>query len=123
MYKKYDETIERITAHYVAEYQAGRQPKLSDYIQRYPGYADAIAGFVSYYHLLEAPSLSEATEHDPAPELTGISRNALARLHLQMENNNNRALGPMPRRAEKPRYLKVAENPAPYRSDRKEKEE
>src|SRR2546429_6128299 len=44
-----------ITAQYVAEVQAGRQPRLSDYLTRYPRYADAIADFVAYYHAVEEP--------------------------------------------------------------------
>jgi hypothetical protein len=117
-----DETIERITARYVAEYQAGRQPKLSDYIQHYPGYADAIAGFVSYYHLIEAPSSPETALHSPAAELTDVSRNALSRLYQRLERNNGNARSPVPLRAERMRHLKVAEKPAPFQSERKEKE-
>jgi hypothetical protein len=44
----------RITASYVAEVEAGLHPRLSDYLARYPQYADAIADFVAYYHAVEA---------------------------------------------------------------------
>lgn len=48
------DAIFRITARYVAEVQAGHEPALSEYIARYPQYADAIADFVAYYHGFEA---------------------------------------------------------------------
>ena len=58
----------RITEQYVEEVRAGRTPVLSDYLARYPQYADEIADFVAYYHAFEAdvpaetgaiPALSE----------------------------------------------------------------
>jgi len=48
----------QITAQYVAEIQAGSQPHLSDYLARYPRYADAIADFVAYYHAVEETMVS-----------------------------------------------------------------
>jgi len=53
MHKEQDLSLLHITAQYVAEVQAGRQPRLSDYLARYPRYADAIADFVAYYHAVE----------------------------------------------------------------------
>lgn len=48
-----EEMIQRLTARYVAEYHAGRQPQLSEYLLRYPRYADVLADFVSYFHAVE----------------------------------------------------------------------
>jgi hypothetical protein len=53
MNKKLETRLLNITAQYVDEVQAGRQPRLSDYLVRYPRYADAIADFVAYYHAVE----------------------------------------------------------------------
>ncbi len=53
MDKEQELSLLQITARYVADIQAGRQPSLSDYLASYPHYADAIADFVAYYHLVE----------------------------------------------------------------------
>jgi hypothetical protein len=50
-----------LTAQYVGEVQAGLSPSVRDYIARYPRYADAIADFVAYYHLFEAPLSEDVT--------------------------------------------------------------
>ncbi|GHO91156.1 hypothetical protein KSF_012040 [Reticulibacter mediterranei] len=54
MNNEQQDAIFRITARYVAEVQAGHEPVLSEYIARYPQYADSIADFVAYYHGFEA---------------------------------------------------------------------
>src|SRR6516165_9677243 len=54
MDREQEEAVQRITARYVAELRAGGHPRLSDYLYRYPQYADAITNFVSYYHAMEA---------------------------------------------------------------------
>src|SRR5574340_758423 len=54
MANEYDEAVLRITARYLEEARAGRQPRLSDYLARYPQHAEAITDFVAYYHALEA---------------------------------------------------------------------
>jgi hypothetical protein len=53
MDKEQELSLLQITAQYVADVQAGQQPSLSDYLASYPHYADAIADFVAYYHLVE----------------------------------------------------------------------
>ena len=53
MDNEHEEMIQRLTARYVAEYHAGRQPRLSEYLLRYPRYADVLADFVSYFHAVE----------------------------------------------------------------------
>ncbi|HZU68282.1 MAG TPA: hypothetical protein VFA09_13485 [Ktedonobacteraceae bacterium] len=62
MKKEEEEDVLRITAQYVAEQQAGRQPRLSDYLLRYPRYASAITDFVTYYHAVEVDIPSVAGE-------------------------------------------------------------
>jgi hypothetical protein len=75
MNSEQQEIVFHITAHYVAEAQAGLQPALSDYIERYPQYADAIADFVAYYQSFEVDS-PDTTASDP---LSPISQEALTR--------------------------------------------
>jgi hypothetical protein len=60
-----EEEVQRITARYVAETRAGRHPKLSEYIRRYPQYADAIADFVAYYHAIEEVAAEESGIRPP----------------------------------------------------------
>ncbi len=82
-----EEDVLRITAQYVAELQAGRQPRLGDYLARYPQYAGAISEFVAYYHAVEADlpgeALSEQKQGQPLaatlPQLSDRSRVALER--------------------------------------------
>jgi hypothetical protein len=53
MDREQDEMIQRLTARYVSELHAGQQPRMSEYLSRYPQYADKIADFVTYYHAIE----------------------------------------------------------------------
>ncbi|HEX6481138.1 MAG TPA: hypothetical protein VF043_20050 [Ktedonobacteraceae bacterium] len=53
MNREEEEAVLRITSRYVEELREGRQPRLSDYLLRYPQYADAITDFVTYYHAVE----------------------------------------------------------------------
>lgn len=59
MDREQEEALLRITAQYVTELQAGCQPKLSEYIARYPHYAHELASFVTYYHAIELQTPSE----------------------------------------------------------------
>ena len=78
-----EEEVLHITAQYVAELQAGRQPRLGDYLARYPQYAGAISEFVAYYHAIEADLPGEAlSEQDQSlasslPQLSDSSRMVL----------------------------------------------
>jgi hypothetical protein len=82
-----EEDVLRITAQYVAELQAGLQPRLGDYLARYPQYAEAISEFVAYYHAFEADlpgeALNEQKQGQPLaatlPQLSDSSRVALER--------------------------------------------
>src|SRR5579863_6718993 len=51
--KEQEEVVLRLTAPYVNEVQAGHHPTISDYVARYPQYADAIATFITYYQTVE----------------------------------------------------------------------
>jgi len=64
-----------ITALYIAEVREGKQPNISDYITRYPQYADALADFVSYYQAFEADS----PDTSALAPLSQISQAALTR--------------------------------------------
>src|SRR2546429_7770198 len=68
------EMIQRVTARYVSEFRAGQHPQLSEYLLRYPQYADKIAEFVSYYHAME---LDIPQETEIIPSLSQNSRVAL----------------------------------------------
>jgi hypothetical protein len=69
-----EERLLHITAQYISELQAGKQPRLSEYLARYPQYAEAIADFVAYYHLVETQAPDDLT---PAPALSETSRSIL----------------------------------------------
>lgn len=60
--------IDRITARYVAEAEAGRHPDPKDYLARYPEYAAEIADFIVTYHLslVDWPE-PEETAYTPLP--------------------------------------------------------
>jgi len=80
MDREQEEDVLHITAQYMAELQAGHQPRLSDYLVRYPQYADAISEFVTYYHVVEAglPEESLGESHvGTLPQLSDSSRTAL----------------------------------------------
>jgi hypothetical protein len=53
MDKEQEEAVQQITACYISESRAGQHPRLSDYLSRYPQYADAITGLVTYFHAME----------------------------------------------------------------------
>ncbi len=74
MNREQEEAVQRITARYIAELRAGHQPRLSDYLSRYPQYADAITDFVTYYHAAEVDIPGEI---DSMPPLSQASRRAM----------------------------------------------
>ena len=76
MDREQEEAVQRIAALYIAELRAGRHPRLSDYLSRYPHYAGAITDFVSYYHAIEKHMPEEA---ESMPPLSETSRAALDR--------------------------------------------
>ncbi len=76
MDREQEEAVQRITARYIAELRAGRHPRLSDYLSRYPRYAGAITDFVTYYHTIEKSMPEEA---ESMPPLSEASRAVLDR--------------------------------------------
>jgi hypothetical protein len=88
MNNQQQEDIFHITARYVAEVQAGKQPNISDYITRYPQYADAIADFAAYYQTFEAGGPSPSA---PTP-LSQVSQVALARALQQVQAESSAAI-------------------------------
>lgn len=79
--EEYDEELLRITGQYVEEVQAGRQPRLGDYVQRYPHYAEAIAEFVAYYHTFEV-QLTTTEDENVESELMQLSPSTQAALQI-----------------------------------------
>ncbi len=73
MDREEEEMIQRVTARYVSEFRAGQHPQLSEYLSRYPQYADLIADFVTYYHAME---VDVPQESEIIPPLSQISRAA-----------------------------------------------
>ena len=65
MDREQEEAVLRITAQYVEEVRAGHQPKLSDYLARYPQFAAEIADFVAYYHTVEVDLPGETSIISP----------------------------------------------------------
>lgn len=68
MDREQEEALLRITAQYVTELQSGCQPKLSEYIARYPHYAHELADFVTYYHAVELQTATEPVHPSSSPE-------------------------------------------------------
>jgi hypothetical protein len=89
MDREEEEMIQRLTARYVSEFRAGQHPQLSEYLLRYPQYADMIADFVTYYHAIEVDIPREA---EIIPALSQTSRAALEAwknvLHADFEEYN-----------------------------------
>ena len=73
MHKEDEEMIQRLTARYVSEFRAGKQPALSEYLSRYPHYAASMIDFVTYYHAIEVDAPQES---EIIPPLTQASRAA-----------------------------------------------
>ncbi len=76
MARAHDFMVLRITAQFVAEQEAGKTPRLTDYLQRYPQYTEEIVDFVTYYCVAEA-DLPVTTE--TMPELSAETKSALDR--------------------------------------------
>jgi hypothetical protein len=74
MDKELEEAVQRLTARYVSELHGGHHPRLSDYLSRYPQYADVITDFVTYYHAIE---VGVPEEIEIIPPLSQVSRSAL----------------------------------------------
>ncbi len=73
MDREQEEMFQRLTARYVSEFRTGQRPQMSDYLSRYPQYADMIADFVTYYHAIE---VDVTLESEIIPPLSQTSRAA-----------------------------------------------
>ena len=73
MDREEEEMIQRLTARYVSEFRAGQHPRLSEYLSRYPHYANMIADFVTYFHAMEVDIPQES---EIIPPLSQTSRAA-----------------------------------------------
>jgi hypothetical protein len=80
MTREQEEAVLHITARYVAEVQAGQQPRLGDYLARYPQFADAIIDFVAYYHSVEA---NMPAGGDVADSLSSVARTVLEQFQAE----------------------------------------
>ena len=74
MDREQEKAVQLLTAHYVSEFRAGHHPRLSDYLSRYPQYADVIVDFVTYFHAIE---VGVPEEIEIIPTLSLASRAAL----------------------------------------------
>lgn len=92
MNREQEEAVLHFTADYVAEVQAGHQPRLSDYLSRYPQYAEAITEFVTYYHAVEVDIPEEASA---TSQLSERSRMALGRAWERVLQPGNVSTGPL----------------------------
>jgi hypothetical protein len=92
--------IDRLTAQYVEDYQAGRSPRVEDYIQRYPQYAAELIDFVLYYHTV-VETLPDP-EPQPSAALSPEAQSVLARIH---ETLSSSAASPITSLTERAREL------------------
>ncbi len=92
MDKEQEEALQRITARYVAELRAGHYPRLSEYLSRYPQYADAITDFVTYYHAAEANIPEEGYIISPLSQTTRAALDEAWERLLRSEGTGNNTL-------------------------------
>jgi len=85
MTRKQEDAVLHITARYVAEVQAQKQPRLSDYLTRYPQYSEAIVDFVAYYHAIEE---HRPTDLDDDLSFSDISHSALKSIQKQLDGSH-----------------------------------
>jgi len=101
--------IDRITARYEDEYRAGKSPKIAEYIQRYPHYAQELAEFALFYHTQGLdqgePGPTAASQLSPAAQATR------ARLHEQVLSHANPPLSGIIKQGRQAGYMapKLAE--------------
>jgi transcriptional regulator with XRE-family HTH domain len=92
MDREQEEAVLRITAQYIEEVHAGHQPKLSDYLARYPQFAAEIADFVAYYHAVEVDVPGETGITPPLTEDFHIAIDSAWRHILQPGATSTRNL-------------------------------
>lgn len=74
--------IDRITSRYEDEYRAGKSPKIAEYIERYPQFAQELAEFALFFHTVG----SDQPEPNPtaASQLSPAAQAARSRIHEQV---------------------------------------
>ncbi|HEY7124068.1 MAG TPA: hypothetical protein VH590_00230 [Ktedonobacterales bacterium] len=92
-----EDDLNRITARYVEEFQAGKAPRVADYIQRHPQYADELMEFVLYFHAIAA-GLPEP-DALPAQQFTPAANAARTRLREQTSSGSAAPLSSLFRQA------------------------
>lgn len=94
--REQEEVVLRCTAHYIEALQAGHQPKISDYLARYPQYADAIANFIAYYQTVELPQAQpiESTYNTENTDSLNSADEFTGELHIAIESAWQRVLMP-----------------------------
>src|SRR5579863_5294810 len=90
MDREQEEVVLRVTAHHVEEVEAGHTPEISDYLARYPQYADAIARFITYYQTVELPLSQSASSPLDAEDLNEFADD----VHIAIESAWQRVLLP-----------------------------
>ena len=73
--------IDHITFQYATEFRSGRNPRIEEYIQRYPAYADELLEYALYFHafVIDSKPLEEPAELSLSP----AGEKAMARIHAQ----------------------------------------
>lgn len=74
--------LDRITARYEAEFRAGANPRLDDYVRRYPAFADELIEFVLYFAAVTAQLPED--NFAPADQLSAGSQAALAAVRAEL---------------------------------------
>ena len=91
MDREQEEIVLRCTADYVEALQAGHQPKISDYLARYPQYADAITNFIAYYQTVELPQ-AQPIESMDSTDSTDSADEFADEFHIAIESAWQRVL-------------------------------
>lgn len=94
MDREQDETVLHITAQYAEEARVGQEPRLSDYLARYPQHAAAITNFVTYYHSVEADVPHLSAEDGRIPQLSEDFRIAIEYVTKRVGQSGTEAVGP-----------------------------
>jgi hypothetical protein len=74
--------IDHITFQYATEFRSGRNPRIEEYIQRYPAYADELLEYALYFHAFEIDS--KPLEEPAELSLSPAGEKAMARIHAQV---------------------------------------
>jgi len=73
--------IDHITFHYATEFRSGRNPRIEEYIQRYPAYADELLEYALYFHAFGIDS--EPMEEPAELSLSPAGEKVMARIRAQ----------------------------------------